>query len=214
MNNNEINTTEHYSPIAGNQNFLNPLTQFTGAEITKQESDNEFRNQIQMMLANEFLNIEKLFSEGQISKEQVAKLTNDSIEKAKLLLQTKQESPIKNALENTDFFKQNGRQSVLEYLKGLDTAFDEDEVNKIAQLVEAVEQNAVKNYIDNLRRGENMQRENAEAKQRLNTIAQNASTSSPYQKIFTRADIGKMSTQEFLKNEKLIMDQLRKGQIK
>lgn len=213
MNNNEYINQIQNSPVADVQNFAEPNYD-NNAKNQNNESET-YKEQVQMMLAQEFFNIEKMLREGKITQDQVAALTNQSIEKAKELLLNKQDSRInKNALDTTDFFNKNGRLEVLNYLKGLGTNFDNDEVNQITKLVETVEQNAVKNYLDNLRHGENFERENAEAKQKLNTIAQNATTASPYQRLFTRADIGKMSTAEFLKNEKLIMDQLKKGQIK
>ena len=213
MNNNEYINQIQNSPVADVQNFAEPNYD-NNAKNQNSESET-YKKQVQMMLAQEFFNIEKMLREGRITQDQVAELTNQSIEKAKELLLNKQDSRIiNNALDTTDFFNKNGRLEVLNYLKGLDANFDDNEVNQITKLVETVEQNAVKNYLDNLRHGENFERENAEAKQKLNTIAQNATTASPYQRLFTRADIGKMSTAEFLKNEKLIMDQLKKGQIK
>jgi hypothetical protein len=214
MNKNENIKEQDKLPVADEQNLSEQTDSNNDVKINEEEKpDKNLRDRVQLMLAQELFDIEKLLREGYITKDQVAELTNNSIDKARKLL-TKQESPIKNALDKTDFFNKKGRENILVYLKSLDTDFDEDEVNLIAQLVKTAEENAIESYLDTLRHGENFEKENAEAKQKLNTIAQNASTSSPYQRLFTRADIGKMSTSEFLKNEKLIMEQLRKGQIR
>ncbi|MBQ2610946.1 hypothetical protein IJF81_00985 [bacterium] len=183
----------------------------TGNEIINYGNGTISRSLVQRILAQEFANIENLLRQGKINENQVAELTNNAIEKTRKLLQ---DFSVGTALDNTDFFNKNGRQEVLEYLKGLDTDFDDDEISQITKLIESLEKNAVKNYLDELKLGENLEKENSQAKMKLNTNAQNSSSSTPYQKLFTRADIGKMSTDEFLKNEKLIMDQLRKGQIK
>ena len=58
-----------------------------------------------------------------------------------------------------------------------------------------------------------MQEENESAKQRLKSNAQNSGYTSSGNKVFTRGEIGKMSSEEFAKNEKLIMEQLRQGLI-
>ena len=56
--------------------------------------------------------------------------------------------------------------------------------------------------------------ENESAKLRLRANAQNNTSDGLKNLVFTREQIGKMSGAEFARNEKTIMDQLRKGLIK
>ena len=92
--------------------------------------------------------------------------------------------------------------------------FDNDEIRKISALVEKIENSAVDRYLKQKAREKTMQEENEHAKQRLTSNAQNSGYSASGNKIFTREQIGKMSSAEFAKNEKLIMEQLRQGLIK
>lgn len=50
-------------------------------------------------------------------------------------------------------------------------------------------------------------------KQKLRAKAQNSNKNEANTRIFTREQIGRMSGAEFAKNERMIMDQLRKGLI-
>ena len=56
--------------------------------------------------------------------------------------------------------------------------------------------------------------ENALAKSKLTAYAQNAPGDQNFNRIFTREEIGRMSGEEFTKNEKMIMNQLKNGLIK
>ena len=56
--------------------------------------------------------------------------------------------------------------------------------------------------------------ENALAKSKLTAYAQNSCSDGSVNKIFTREEIGAMSGEEFAKNEKAIMQQLKQGIIK
>ena len=49
--------------------------------------------------------------------------------------------------ENPDFFNQNGRGQVLEYLKSSNTVVDKDEISRISQMIEALEQSAINGYL-------------------------------------------------------------------
>lgn len=114
--------------------------------------------------------------------------------------------------ENPDFFAQEGRSELLDYIKG--TNVDKDEISKIAHLAETLEKAAVENYLKKSEHDKNLSDENSIAKSRLTAYSQNATPEGKFAKIFTREDIGKMSGDEFAKNEKLIMEQVKQGLIK
>ena len=116
--------------------------------------------------------------------------------------------------ENPDFFKQNGRNQVLDYLKNSNTGVDKDEILRISQMIEALEQGAVNGYLQKQAHEKSLNDENEAAKQRLRANAQNQNAAENNSRIFTREQIGKMSGAEFAKNERAIMEQLRKGLIR
>ena len=90
----------------------------------------------------------------------------------------------------------------------------EDEISKIAQIVEKLENSAVDGYLRKSAHEKSLNDENLAAKSKLTSYAQNAQGNSNFDRIFTREDIGNMSGDEFTKNEKLIMDQVKQGLIK
>jgi len=114
--------------------------------------------------------------------------------------------------EKPGFFDGPGRADVLNYIKDLD--MDKDEISKIAQLVENLENLAVDGYLKKSAHEKSLNDENYAAKSKLTSYAQNTSGNSGIDRIFTREDIGRMSGEEFAKNEKLIMDQVKQGLIK
>lgn len=114
--------------------------------------------------------------------------------------------------EKPDFFSQNGREDVLNYIKGLD--MDKDEILRIAQLVEGLEASAVDNYLKKAAYEKSLNDENSLAKSRLTSYAQTAAPNNKTDRIFTRKQIGAMSGNEFAENEAAIMDQLRHGLIR
>lgn len=116
--------------------------------------------------------------------------------------------------ENPDFFKQNGRNQVLEYLKNSGAVVDKDELMRISQMVTALEQKAVEGYLQKQAHVKSMNDENQAAKKKLRANAQNSNSADANARIFTREQIGKMSGAEFAKNERIIMEQLRKGLIR
>lgn len=116
------------------------------------------------------------------------------------------------AQEHPGFFDGEGRADVLNYIKGLD--MDKDEIVQISQLVEKLENSAVDRYLKKSAYEKSLNDENDAAKSKLKSYAQNASYDSNNNRIFTREDIGNMSGEEFNKNEKIIMEQLRQGLIK
>lgn len=116
--------------------------------------------------------------------------------------------------EKPDFFKTEGREDVLNYLKNACIDFDKDEIGIISDMVEKIEKCAIERYVKQLAHDEALNSENEAAKKRLTANAQNSAFSANKNKAFTREQIGKMSSAEFTKNEPLIMEQLRKGQIR
>ena len=114
--------------------------------------------------------------------------------------------------ERPGFFESAGRSEILNYIKGFD--MDKDEIDKIAKLVEGLENSAVENYLKKTAYEKSLNDENAIAKSKLTAYAQNAPSDNKMDRIFTREEIGNMSGEEFTKNEKLIMDQLKQGLIK
>ena len=116
--------------------------------------------------------------------------------------------------ENPDFFSQNGRKQVLEYLKRSNTIADKDEIMQIAQIVEALEQSAIDGYLQKQAHEKSINDENKAAKEKLRANAQNSNAADANARVFTREQIGRMSSAEFARNEKAIMEQLRKGLIR
>lgn len=114
--------------------------------------------------------------------------------------------------EHPGFFEANGRGAVLEYIK--DLGMDKDEILRIAQLVEGLENSAVDKYLKKSAYEKSLNDENVLAKSKLTSYAQNSSSDKNTNRIFTREEIGNMSGEEFTKNEKSIMEQLKQGLIK
>ena len=114
--------------------------------------------------------------------------------------------------ERPGFFDCAGRGDILNYIKSLD--LDKDEISQIAKLVEELENSAVENYLKKSAYEKSLNDENALAKSKLTAYAQNSNSDGSFNKIFTREEIGKMSGEEFTKNEKAIMSQLKQGMIK
>ena len=114
--------------------------------------------------------------------------------------------------ERPGFFEAEGRGDVLNYLKNCE--LDKDEIIRIAQLVEGVENSAVEKYLKKSKYEKSLNDENKLAKSKLTAYAQDGSSDNNLGRIFTREDIGRMSGEEFNKNEKMIMDQVKQGLIK
>lgn len=114
--------------------------------------------------------------------------------------------------EKPGFFDGEGRADVLNYIRNLDVG--KDEISQIAQLVEKLENSAVDGYLKKSAHQKSLNDENSVAKSKLTSYAQSASQDNNFGRIFTREDIGNMSGEEFTKNEKLIMDQVKQGLIK
>ena len=116
--------------------------------------------------------------------------------------------------EKPEFFSGDGRSEILNYLKSEDVQFDKDELSKIAKIVEQVEKSAIERYLKNAAHDETLEKSNSAAKQRLQANAQKSQSDGKSNLPFTREQIGKMTSAEFLKNESQIMYQLKKGLIR
>lgn len=110
------------------------------------------------------------------------------------------------------FFDEEGRGDLRNYLNGY--RMDKDEMLRIAALVEGLEDSAVNRYLKKSAYDKSLNAENEIAKRKLTAYAQNSPTNSKNNRIFTREEIGKMSGDEFARNEKLIMDQVKQGLLK
>ncbi len=110
------------------------------------------------------------------------------------------------------FFDEEGRGDLRNYLNGY--RMDKDEMLQIAALVEGLEDSAVNRYLKKSAYDKSLNAENEIAKRKLTAYAQNSPTNSKNNRIFTREEIGRMSGDEFARNEKLIMDQVKQGLLK
>ncbi len=165
--------------------------------------------------------IENLVQTGAMTQEQGHNLVNYVTQKAFEKYNKTQNVQTPNAqavnpaiLQTPDFFNQDGRIDVFDYLKQTNTDFDDDEISKISALVEKIENTAVDRYLRAQEHEKTLNSENESAKQRLRANAQNSVYDGAKNLVFTREQIGKMSGAEFAKHERAIMDQLRKGLIK
>ncbi len=182
-------------------------------------------NKVNQAAANEINNIQNMVNSGAVSYEQghilmdyVAKKAFDIVQHYNQKIastpapQTFDFRQTEIALENPEFFNEDGRNQVLEYLKSTNAPYGKDEMSQITNLITGVEDSAIKRYLSKLEHEKALNDENEAAKLRLNANAQK-SAAGDMEPVFTREKIGKMSGAEFAKNERLIMEQLRKGLI-
>ncbi len=165
--------------------------------------------------------IENLVQTGVMTQEQGHNLVNYVTQKAFEKYNSAQNVQIPQAqavqpmvMQTPDFFNQDGRIDVFDYLKQANVDFDDDEISKISALVEKIENSAVDKYLRAQEHEKTLNSENESAKQRLRANAQNSVSDGAKNLVFTREQIGKMSGAEFAKHERAIMDQLRKGLIR
>lgn len=205
---------ENISSLADNQGLL-PDRQPNISEGEKYKQ----------MAVKDINTIQNLMQSGVMTQEQGQNLMNFVTQKA-FEKYTAVNTPQQNAqidkvvgqpVQNTvmsEFFNQNGRIDVYDYLKNSALDFDGDELSKISSLVEKIENSAIQRYLEKQEHEKALNNENESAKQRLRANAQNNTSDGLKNWVFTREQIGKMSGAEFARNEKTIMDQLRKGLIK
>jgi len=223
----QINTRVSADAVRQNGN-----SEYSGEATSSQNSANNNHNdinaEIEKAVKKDLDVIRSLMETGLVTRQQGQNLMTEVIENAYRSItnqnETQAETTISNDTEiqkdafaeflnsNPDFFNRKGREDVLSYLKNSKVNFDKDELLQISELVEAVEKSAIDRYLQKLEYGKTLNDENNIAKQRLTANAQN-SNAADNNMVFTRAQIGKMSGDEFAKYESLIMDQMRKGLI-
>ena len=200
--------------------------------VTPQINYVDVVQQLEQVLNTDVQRLQLLIQQGVITQQQGQYLMNNLADTQRKLNMCKQSIPFEHdaiqpsgeqvpvsqnplelfSQENPGFFDKDGRVDVLDYLKNLDV--DKDEISKIAKLVEKLEASAIDSYLKKSAHEKSLNDENSAAKSKLTSYAQNATTDSNNNRIFTREEIGKMSGDEFAKNEKLIMEQVRQGFIK
>ena len=159
--------------------------------------------------------IEVLHTLGLLSNEQEAELINSVYQNRFSSNNQKSQGvqPNENAV-NDEFFKSESRKNLKDFFKNnfkTDGNFDE---KTFAQLVENIEKEAISGYQKGRDFEQNLARSNDSAKGKLIAQAQSANNSgAKTDRIFTRAEIGKMSLEEFQKNEDAIMSQYEQGLI-
>lgn len=189
------------------------------------------KTKLEADLKQDFAKVQKLVSAGIINSEQGQNLKKQVLKKAfDRLVQTEkvkrgqmsseQEQQPQNQIfnefskSNQDFFNSQGRKEVLNYLKSGNVNLGQDEFSKISDLIRMVEKAAIDRYLQKAAHEKTLMDSNETAKQRLTANAQKSGSSSNFPRAFTREQIGKMSTSEFVKYENAIMEALKKGQIK
>lgn len=186
--------------------------------------------QLEQAIGADVQNVNSLVAQGVITQEQGQNLLAQLFSKAQSINAHKNAQqkhilnqqavalqPDQNPMElfnqeRPGFFDTEGRGDVLNYIKGFD--MDKDEILRVAQLVEGLENSAVDKYLKKTTYEKSLNDENTRAKSKLTSYAQNASSDTRLGKVFTREEIGRMSGEEFAKNEKLIMEQVKQGLIK
>ena len=197
MQNQQFNgiSSSAVTPQINYQNILGQLLAALAVNAQKEQSVQQFSNneQIQQLISalNETNNEKNAVSDAQ--------------------------TPVLNPLdlfnkENPGFFDKSARSDVLNYIRNFD--MDKDEIAKIAKMIETLESSAIEGYLKQSAHDKTLNDENSAAKSKLTSYAQNAILDGNNNKVFTREEIGKMSGDEFVKNEKLIMEQVRQGLIK
>ena len=206
-----------------NSNLKEQIEKKLDTKIDKNEQNQNLRKN----LKDGFQNLQLLLNTGLINQQQGQNLLNHIIKTAldenvqqKMLENQPELTFDKNSVfkefekENPDFFTPDGRSEILNYLKADEIQFDKDELSKIAKIVEQVEKSAIDRYLKKVAHEENLEKSNSEAKLRLKANAQKSKSGEINDSPFTREQIGKMSSADFLKYEKQIMEQLKKGLIK
>lgn len=193
---------------------------------TQQVSD---KDRMTQMAASDAKIIQNLVKAGIINPQQGQYLMNLVFEKAYnlmtkqgLMTQTQQQEltqvPVNNnfqaLIENPEFYQVDGRNQVLDYLKNTNANVGKDEMSQITNMITSLEQAAIDRYLKQQQHEKTLIDENEAAKLRLRANAQKSGAGNSKGMVFTREQIGKMSGAEFAKNERLIMEQLKKGMIR
>lgn len=200
-------------------------------------NDTNSKKQLETMLKQDFDKIQKLLNNGLINSTQGQNLKKEVLKKAfdKLVQTEKIKRSLFPALEksgtmnsfqnkihgidefstsNPDFFTPEGRKEVLNYLKSGNVSLGKDDVSKISEIIRAVEKSAIDRYLQKIAHEKTLKNSNESAKQKLKANAQKTGFNGNFSRTFTREQIGKMSSAEFVKYESVIMEQLKKGLIR
>ncbi len=102
---------------------------------------------------------------------------------------------------------------VFNYLKGTNSSLNQGDYDKLSQILDSITENAINQKMQQYEHEQKLTSKNSNDKSRLTANAQNSAYDSDQKKRFTREEIGKMSTKEFLQNEEAIMYQLRHNMI-
>lgn len=197
----------------------------------KQLENVQAKIQIENIVAQDFQKIENFMRLGLINPLQGQNLKNQVMKKAfDMTLQNgminqnlspASKVPSKDDLfsefnqSNPNFFEQDGRKEVFDYLKSDEVMIGRDDLKKISVMIQSIEKKAIDGYLKKEAYQKNLKESNDAAKQKLTANAQNSSFADKnLSRTFTREQIGKMSSTEFAKYEPVIMEQLKKGLIR
>ena len=213
-----------------NENNFNGISSAESPQVDYQD----IIGQLEAVLTTDFLRLRYLVQQNVITPNQGKYLLEELKNKANALKSCKENIPLQpisqtkpdtqeeqieevNSLElfqkeNPDFFSNESRIDLLNYLKSVDA--DKDEITKIVKLAENLEKSAIDNYLKKSEHEKILSEANDTAKRKLTSYVQNTAPDGKFNKIFTRDDLGNMSNNEFAQNEKLIFDQIKHGLIK
>ncbi len=199
----------------------------TTEKLTK--SSNEITNKLEQRMVSDVEKIHKLQQLGFIDSAQEQNLKklilkeafDKLVEQEKIKVNSAQKIKEEKDLifsnfrnQNPNFFASSGRKKLLNYLQEDGISLRSEDLNKISEIVRILEKTAIEDYLKKAVHEKNLNLSNENAKKKLSANAQNSSSSINLSQTFSREQIGRMTCSEFAKNEKSIMEQLRKGLIK
>jgi len=125
--------------------------------------------------------------------------------------------PFQNTAQGSvlsDFFNSQPRKDLKKFFNDNFKQGEKFDEKTFANLIENIEKDAISGYQRNKDFEQNLARSNDSAKGKLTAQVQTSgSAGAKCDKIFTRKEIGKMSLEEFQKNEDEIMSQYEQGLI-
>lgn len=195
---------------------------------TQQASKPQLQEKLRATINADFAKIDALVSSGKLSQIQGTSLKNYVLKKAfgnvdstkPAQQKASDAAPGQDSFSefdksNPDFFNSDARSLVKNYIKSALENVSTDELQEIASLVVELENAAVQSYRQSQSLEKSLESSNEQAKKRLASAAMAGNQpSGALPQVFTREQIGKMSTDEFRKNEAAIMQQLRSGLIR
>ncbi len=214
IDNQQISEIIGNSPNVGAQNMQSEIMPNV-QNVSKQvyPSQDELKKQATESLAQDIAKIDNAMKKGLITTQIGLSLLCERVNKAKQQITQESVSPI-GYLQENELFKDGNYSEVLNYLQGSNANFDAGEISKISELIKLVEQKAVDRYSREKTYEKQFETENRLAKEKMSLNAQNREGTEFSNPIYTRESIGKMSSADFVKNEKAIMEQLKRGLIR